>query len=314
MNINSVSENKKVTDEVTCFKIEYVPETVSLSVKLLQIIRYIGESSKQLLSNAAGKPIAGILVLTTVANLPFALHELAMSVYNIAKTTLNEKIDIFLGAVSNIGGVLDVVANIGEGLAAVGSVAVKTVTWATPLSIAAAAIESIGMVLTAKKMMETVQFSKAFHQAAKLTESSEDKSANYKKVCQLILEGQSQESSFIGKHFGVDSEKLEQRLLEIEQEANLKLSSEDEEVVEEGKQILQTTMQTLSSRITRTNWSHALSLLASTVSIIGFGILFSPCPPAGFILLAVSSVVSIGSYFVNKYLDIGFEEDMMILD
>lgn len=288
-------------------------DAVSLSVRVAQLGRYIGSTSKKLLDNVKGHAFAGVLKLTTIATLPFSLYEIAESIYNIAKTTLNEKVDLVLATVSTIGGVLDVVSNIGEGLSAIGAVTATAVKWATPLNIAAVVIESVGMVLTTKSLIETYRFSVVFNEAARLDRSVEEYDIeDYRNARKVISEAQSEEKSLIGKHFKTDADKLLSRLLAIETEASKMLVSGNPSEVIAGKRKLQMAMQALSGRMTAKEWSNGLSLLAGTVGIVGFGVLFSPCPPAGFALLAISSVMSIGNYFLDRYLTANFEKDLAI--
>jgi hypothetical protein len=288
-------------------------ETITLSVSIAQIARYIGCTSKQMLDNIKGHAVTGALKLITVITLPFALYEIAESVYNFAKTTLNEKIDLVLATVSTIGGVLDIVGNIGEGLAEMGIIANHAVKWATPLSIAAVVIESMGMFLTTKSLIETYRFSVLFNEAAKIHRSIEEYDIeDYQKAREMIVKAQFEEKSFCGKHFRTDGDKLLDHLLAIETHAQKMLASENQEVVLEGKRKLQKTMHSLSGRMTSKKWCNGLSLLAGTVGIVGFGVLFSPCLPAGFILLAVSSVLSISSFFLDRYLTNCLENELGI--
>lgn len=295
------------------FKSVTSSEFLNLTVRVGNLVRFIGSTSKQLLANARGLPVVGVIKLSGVLLFPLTILDTARSVVNFVKSTFNEKIDIVIGFVATVGAVIEVVANVAEGVSAIGLVTAKAVAWTTPLNIAAVVIEGVGMILSAKSLYESHRFSVLYENAASLSKSVEEYSFDdFNKARMLLEKNQSEEQSFIGKHFRTDSSKLMSRLKLIGGKAQLLILSGDHQKVMEGKLRLKTTMESLSQRMTAKKWSNALSILAASVGIVGFGVLFSPCPPAGFAVLAVSSVLSLINFFVDKHLTNRFEKELGI--
>lgn len=279
----------------------FTTEKVSLGIKVANVVRYIGCASNKLLNNTKSLPTVGVLKLMNLGTVPLAIYEIGRSVFSAAKASLNEKVDAVLGIISTIGTLGDIASTTAQGLAAVGAVASKAIAWATPLAIASAAVEGVGLFLTIKSLIETHRFSKALKQTAALEKPVEEYSVeDFTKGRLLIIDKQNIEKSFTGKHLKTDSTKLNERLLQIESKAQEMIDSDNPQRVREGKQKLQTMMQSLSQRMTSKKWSNALTILSGIVGLVGLGVLFSPCPPAGFILLAISGVLSMVNFFYEK--------------
>ncbi|HEV8050953.1 MAG TPA: hypothetical protein VGP47_00545 [Parachlamydiaceae bacterium] len=285
------------------------PEKLSLVVKIAKLVRYIGSTSEHLLNNLRGRPAVGVLKLMTLGLLPLTVYKLASGIFSVAKSSINEKIDALLGFIDSAGSLAEITAKTAEGLSAIGKVAANAVAWAAPLTIASAVLQSCGMILTAKSLSETHRFSIIFTQSAALDKTDLEYSLDdYKTAKQLIITNQTKEKSFVAKHFNADSKKMFVRLQEIEDLAVQLISSANPQFQLEGKQKLKITMQMLSDRLTSKKWSNSLSLLAGAVGNIGFAVVFSPCPAAGFILSAISGAVSLANFFRDKYRTIQFEK------
>ena len=289
-------------------------EKITLAVKAVNLFRYIGCTSTHLLNNTKHLPMVGALKLVKLGEVPLTVHEMFSSFFS-AKTTINEKVDTGLSLVSDVGSLTDVATSTMEGLIAVGVVAKEAGKWITPVSIVVLAMEGIEMIFLTKSLIEMHRFSKIFTEASSLDKSLEEVTIeNFTKIRELILEKTSQEKSFISKHFKTDADKLNERLLVIESEAKTLFASESTEERLEGNHKVQTTIELLSKRMTVKKWSNALNLLIISISVIGFGLLFSPCPPIGFAFLAVSGVLSLLNFFLEKALTSEFEKELGISD
>jgi len=292
-----------------------VPESISLAIRVASLVRFIGSTSKQMLDNARSLPFVGFLKMTSLGAVPFIIYDLGVSVFTVTQLTFNEKIDVVLSVVSSLGVLGDVIADMAEGLLAIGKVSAQSVVWATPLNIAAVVIASVGMILTTKKVMEVHCFSVLFKEKASLNKTDDEYGLeDFNCARKLIIKRQNEESSFITKNFGkaVNEEQFLGRLTAIESEAKILLSSTNSNDVLRGKHKLKSTMQTLSKRLTVNKFSGALNLLIETVGLIGFAVLFSPCPAAGFGILAVHGVVSLIDFFVGRFLTQRFLKELQI--
>lgn len=289
------------------------PEKISLLVKVTNLARHIGSSSKKMLDNIKHLPTVGVMKLITLGLAPLAIYDIFVSVFSSIRASTNEKIDVALGVIATVGSLGDTAATTAEGLAGVGAVAIQTLGWLTPLAIVSAALEGVGMILITKSLIETHRFSTLFNEVAALDKPVEDYSLEDFSKARLLVEAkQAQEKTFIGKHFETNSEKLRNRLMAIENEVQEMLMSGDQQLIMEGKRKLQTTMQILSKRMSMKKWSNVLTLLAGAVSFVGLGLLFTPSSPAGFVLLAVSSVISLANFFAGKAITNRFEKDLEI--
>lgn len=288
-------------------------EQFLMTIKITSLVRHIGMTSKKMLDNARSLPVVGALKLAKFGLVPFGIYEIGMLIYSAQKVSISEKIDALLGVTAAVGSLGEITANIAEGLTAVGLVAAKAIAWATPLGLICAGIQVANMVLTAKSLAETHRFSKIFNQVARWDRPVEEcLLEDYKKMRQLIEKEQTQEKSFIDKHFKTNGDHLIERLQAIESKAQLMLASANPLDISQAKNDLKRTMQALSKRMTTKKWSNALSLLIGAVSFIGVGLLFSPCPPAGFAVLALTSGMSIIQFFVEKMNTTQFEKELGI--
>lgn len=284
------------------------PEKFWLVSRMAALANYIGNTSRHMLANARNTHISGSLQLFSLGCVPIVIAGIASGLFSSLKTTVNEKIDIGLDIAASIGSLGEIAADTADGLAAVGAVA-SGALWTTPLAIASAVIQGLGMILTTKNLVETHRFSVLFHKESGLSKSLREYSLeDYTKIRQLIVERHEQEKSFVGKHFDTDGGKLVERLLAIETAAKAALSSGISKEVLRGKHMLKATMQKLANKMTDKKWSHSVSLLAGTVSYIGFGVLFSPLAPIGYGMLATSGVISLTNFFMDKFNGWRFEK------
>lgn len=308
-------------------------EKRSLFVKITKIARHSLNSLTYVLHNLTSHPPLQViksmaigvscLKLFALALLPATLAKLDAGYKAEATATLNEKVDIYLGRIDAYGALGEIFTKTTEGLthiyttvlAGIGCNAstlssmtniVKIV--ASPLSIVFAIFQGFGMVLTVKNLAETHRFSVIFNKSAALDKAAEDYAVeDFASGRRLIETNQTKEKSFVAKHFNTSSDKLIARLHAIEAVAKQAIASANPQEVLEAKQQLKTTMQTLSGRLTSRKWSNALNLLASTVSTVGFGLSYSPCPIAGFALSGIGAGMSIGNFFHDKYKTAQFE-------
>lgn len=313
-------------------------EKRSLIVKISKIARHSLNSLTHVLhSLGSNQPLQVIKTVTlgisglklfALALLPATLAKLDAGYKAEAKATLNETVDIYLGRIDAYGALGEIFTKTVEGLthiytaglAGIGCNAstlnsmsnfVKIV--ASPLSIVFAVFQGFGMVLTTKNLIETHRFSIIFNKSAALDKPTGDYAQeDFASARQLIETNQAKEKSFVAKHFDTSSDKLIARLHAIEAVAKQAIASVNPKEVLEAKQQLKTTMQTLSGRLTSRQWSNALNLLASTVSTVGFGLSYSPCPIAGFALSGIGASMSIGNFFHDKYRTAQFETTLGI--
>jgi hypothetical protein len=264
-----------------------------------------------MLDNTRNLPVVGALKLVGIGLLPLTIYEFAKGILSGFKSSLNEKIDAAFGAIVSLGSIGDVIADTAEGLSAVGAVEVSSVAWATPLAIASAVIQSLGLVLTVKNMIESRRFTATFVKTAALYKPVREYSLrDYKNVQRLLRHRVADEKSFIDKHFKTDSGKLLERLEAIKLEAKALMASGNFADVLKGKRKLHSTMHKLKGRITLIKRSHYSNFLASFMGLVGFGLLFSPCPPSGLLLVALSSVLSIRNFFSDKVQTSLFERSL----
>ena len=231
------------------------------------------------------------LKFACIAAVPFAIGSTVRAIRSFKGASTSEKIDASLQIVSATGVVVGVTSSIAEGLVGVGKVAAKEIIWATPLAIVGAALGCADIALSAKHLIEGYKFSKAFHRA--VGDSSPE---NYKEVVELIKYNQESKKSFIRKYLGVDAVKLIGNLEKIEEEGD--------------SAKMKSAIKMLADRLTFERKSQALSLLTSVVSVIAFGLLFSPAAPLGFALLALSTVSSVSNLVMKTFSTKDFKDKL----
>jgi len=290
-------------------------EKVKLSIKAITLARYIGSSSKKMLANGRHLPVVGALKLMKLPLIPLSLHAIKSAFSSKNTLTGNEKIDRGLDVAASIGTVGDTVVSLGEGLKALGAVTSHAIWWATPLVVVSAVLEAAGLILLVKTMLETRRFSRLFEQASGSKKPNEVYTLeDFTRVRLMIEEKSQQEASFISKHLKTDGKRLNKRLEQIDQTVQRLLSSSDEQEVLKGQRQLQTTMETLKGRIKTKQQSAALSILTGVVSLVAFGLLFTPAGLVGYGLLAGSGAVSLGNFFNDKAKTRQFEQTLGLKD
>lgn len=283
-------------------------ERMSHFYELVSLARYIGSTSRKMLANTRHLPVVGGMKLVALGTLPIRIYDVVAPFFAKAKLSLNEKVDRVLDLVSSVGNLGDTVSTVAEGFSAVGAVAEHAVRWATPLLVVSMAFQAVGLVLIMKKMRETRLFTREMHDASGWKEEEKKYAVDdLTQTIALIQDRAMKEKSFVAKHFKVDGDivgKLQAKLATI----RASLESANEEEQQAGNAELQKTMALLKNRVKATQWSNTLNLLIGVVGMVATGILFTPLAPIGFGVLALITVISLRTFFVDKAKTRQFEQ------
>lgn len=323
--------------------IVFDPETLSTGAQLAGVIR---RYSSVLLPGA--KELEGSLRFFSIGYAPLAISNIYTASREIIKNA-PEKMDNKLTLISETGALIDVAALIADGLDTFELIA-NSGAWVDPLYITGAVLSTAGIVLNVKGIYETHSFSNklkremrpvefdvakiqqnAIKANAKINNESGEKyrtdSYKYASIddsddcasimsfengVKLIKQKHKTNYKFVTKHFESDGNKFADRMDEISRFAARKLASPLPHKVEEGRNDMSSTKELLYKKLTNKKWSNAFKILTAVISLIGFGLLFSPFAPAGLVLLGLSGIMSISHRLYNRRKHRQFEEALKI--
>ena len=283
----------------------------TITATALSAIRYWANATKSFFNIPRERYMFANFKLASLVPIIFTVDNLANTIFNLAKDVARsvkiragEALDIALNIIGDLGSIGGNVSTLAEGLAAVSVVAIEAISWSTPLLFVSLALEGIGMVYHIKAFAENLLFARALKKEAGLhKEATEFTLEDYKKGIALIEQEREAAKNFIGKQFGVDGEKLMNRLHAVETEAQEKWNSTDPAQKAEAQKLMHATMHTLKDRLVTTKLSHTVNVVATTVGIVGTILLFvPPAVPVGFALLGGTSLGSIAN-LVNKMVE-----------
>lgn len=221
--------------------------------------------------------------LLAAVTIPVALYSVIRDGYEVALGT--EKIDASLRVAENLSWLGDSTATVISGLEVTGAIPEGAVA-ATffPISIASGCLATATIALNARRLYQNQQLLKEMN-----AQGSDDQ------VLTLLT---SKDEYFLNKNFNVEGGKLKTTLQEIQTLAQNKLSGGDAHA---SQGVLQQTVRSLKERISTKNWSHALSILSSTVTLIGMSILlFTPLSPVAYSLMAAAALVSVIKFLYER--------------
>jgi hypothetical protein len=294
--------------------IDCVPDALSIPNNVVSGVRNITKCRIKYLGIVGNNNFLGCTQVFAVIRLPLAIYNIKNAVADFFKKNRSEKVDAVLNVTSEVGSVGDVTATFVSGLQTIGIVAGKALSWITTVGIVSTVLEVAGMIFNIKGISENRIVSNKFTEKANLEKTADDYTLeDYEEGLKFLEEQRIENSNFINKHFGMEENTLAERLVDIEFESKKKLSSENPEEVKEGKQMLFSTMKSLRDHIITKDVSHALSLLAGTVSVVGFALLFvPPVIVVGFALAAFGAAISLTKFVYDKVQRHRFENCMEI--
>lgn len=287
-------------------------EKVGLAIKITSLMRYVSHAiCSGIRSLKTYRPLEPVKIFL-LATIPMSIHNIATNVMGVKGSTTNEKVDVGLNIVSEVGSIGDVIGVSMDGLVSVGLVAAKVAVWATPLFLVGMGLELGGLVLTTKNLVEIHKFSKTFKESANLKSKVENYALeHFSQGVALINEQSQKERSFVSKHFGIGSEKLIGMLQDIEGKAKEVFASDDEGRKAKYLHKMKSTLEFLDKRMTTLKWSKAFTIMVTTISFVAVGVLlFTPAAPLGFALLGLGAALGITHYFKMKVLTKEFENEL----
>lgn len=223
-----------------------------------------------------------------------------------------EKADNALSLISYTGNLADIAALIADGLDTM-RWASASAAWVDPLYIVGAVLSTAGIILDSKNIYETHTIAKLLNEQMTVTKAGGDNVAvAFARGVEVIKQKHKTNSRFVSKYFAADGNKFTERLDEISRYAVRKLASPLPHKVKEGEDEVKNTKKLIDKKLSAKKWSHAFSILTSVISLVGFGILFSPIAPAGLVLIGLAGTLSLIHRFYMKRVDRKFQEALQI--
>lgn len=239
---------------------------------------------------------------------PGAAHGIYKSVQEL-RNNAPEKADNVLNIIDHTGTLMDMAALLADGIDALG--VASAAGSVDPLYITGAVLSCAGLVLHSKNIYETHVVQGDLNNAMLTTSQKEDNVAKgLVRAVKVIKDKQKSNCKFVRKYFDVESAKLTSRLDEISRYAVRKLDSPLPHKVEEGKKDVERTKNLLNKKLTTKKWSHAFSILTAVISLIGFGIIFSPAAPVGVALIGLAGIFGLAHSYILKRVNKSFEKSL----
>lgn len=293
------------------------PDHLATASHVAKLFRYYTKAIIPGVKEVEGFRFASVLYT------PLAIQSIVTSAQEIYRKA-PEKMDNALTIVSEVGALADICALVADALDTFEWIPDASV-WVDPLYIVGATLSTAGIVLNTKSAYETHAFGKELNE--KMTLSKEEKEAitkinkrlqelngkamsksmlsdqeksdlkiigsKFEHGVKLIKEKHGKNVKFVKKHFETDGDQLTGRLDEISRYAIRKLDSPLPHKVQEGQDDINSAKTLLNKRLSSKKWSNAFKILTAIISLIGFGLLFSPVAPVGLVLLGLSGTMSI---------------------
>lgn len=236
-----------------------------------------------------------------IAAAPFHLVNIVKNALGLKSANKEKRIDKALD-------IADSARCIGEGsgvllanLSKVGVVSSKF-SWTGPLGVALTVLSVPSIIKHYRTIRRGFALSKDFEQAEKsgrvngtLTQKS------LEGILSILKEIHKKDEDFVSAMFDVDEDKLTKALDARQQKIGDMLASSDPCHKNKGKELLETTVNTLKGRVRKSIFSSILGILASTINLIGTAILLA-CPvcPLGWALVGLGGLIDTAR-MINNY-------------
>lgn len=191
----------------------------------------------------------------------------------------------------------------------------SAVSWAGPFAIFLSILSLASITKNYRNCRKTTKLSEAIEQAdLKHRDNGTITLQSYQAALKIFEQKQKEDADFIKDTFNVDEDKFAEALMSRENLAKKKLASTDANEKAEGTKILEDSLKLLKGRIRKNFFSSALSMVASTINLIGTAILLVfPINPIGWVLVGLGGLIDLSrivhNYFMqrrfNKALGIG---------
>lgn len=217
------------------------------------------------------KSLTAVKILSG-AYIPFAIYKIAK--YSIAFFKGNDKIDTGLSLVNEFSSLIDGTISLAKGMSSLGFFAERLLFWTTPLAIFSTVLAASSIISYSRRIWQLSLFYKEM-------KKNEDKDG-----CQtLILWFFEKNEKELGAIFKCNGSVLKQKLEDI--------------FCGQGNHL--DTAQELKNRITKRITCEKLSLISSSISIIGVGVLFfAGANPLAYVLMTASAGLYTAKYFIDK--------------
>lgn len=271
--------------------------TVGFSEKLLTTLRSVVAVAKEFFHHSAFflKSVEATRFFIFTA-LPFTCYNLYKGCRDLILGPKNEKIDAGLMLASEVGSLGDCAVAFATGLEILGQFKTNA-SWVIPLAAVSTALSVAAIIAQVKGWWESRLFLKNVLKNNDMHERENFSFDHYKKIFEDI---NSQENKVLQQQFKVSGNKLKKKIHSLWTDANKQLVSTNESEKTQAKAQLKQTIKLLKDRVETKKRSHTLAIIAAVVGLIATVILLcTPLAPlalatAGYTLLALSSVVSIG--------------------
>lgn len=259
--------------------------------------------------------IRGVIMAKQVVDIlltPVYLYNIVKSCLTFSKQTVHKQIDTSLDIATDVKEVGESTGTFVGGLEGLQAIPKAHATWLGPFALAMSIFSIAGMIKNIRacfKMRQLVKEIKLAVDCGKV--NGELTIGSYRNVLDLFDKKTMEDDDFVTDYFNANDIKFTEALVKIEEEARMKLESEDQGVRKEGQEYVEKALKMLKGRL-KTEIGHcAIAATASVISIIATAILFcSPLSPAGWVILGVSSAMDLARWGHHKYVEYRFAKSI----
>lgn len=221
--------------------------------------------------------------LFDVAILPFVIVNIGNQAKNILLGNRNTKIDATIQLIADVGLLGRSLTIVAMGLVKIGGMSVKVLDWTSTLFFATSILSFAATASTYRTYVKMRSLELKFAQIGLLDKSCQETSLDtFHASLNYIKSKQLNDKDFIMNAFNCTPEKLNTRLLEIENEAAKKIASSNLEDQRAGKVLLNSTLNNLKGHIHHVGNKARNSVLISTIGLVAAVAFFATPPVAAF--------------------------------
>lgn len=243
--------------------------------------------------NRCLSPAKNIIALKELLDLAFAplkLINLVDNCFTIRQSNIEEKIDLSLEIVSDFKEVAESGGTVVAALEDLKAIPITSARWATPFAAILSVFSIASIVSNVRTCLKTRKLMREIEAAG-----------SYRSVLNLLEGKHAEDHEFFSKVFHANDNNFADALVNIE----LLAASLDDK--KQAEQLLGKALKTLKGRVRQNIVHSALSIVASTIAIIGTAVLLAtPLSPVGWLILGGGAFIDLARMTTHKICEYKF--------
>lgn len=238
---------------------------------------------------------------------PFNLINLFKHVKSFIHGDRSERIDLGLSAIGDIESVKGNVSTVTDGLQTIGVKGAGIVKLTAGLNVMSSIFSLTAQIGNFRSLYKLGSFKKKFYKMTPTKQIGESSMEEYREALALLEKEQLKDKGFVRRLFNFDEDKFADRLIEIQEEADAKISSGDAQKQLEGRQQLHKTLQSLRGRV---KYEYTSSAVKTALAVAGLILGLIAFRSSAVIASVAGSVISVGQLAYHKFSEYSFSKNL----